>query len=245
MKILVADDEPLARERIISLLEEIDFSMEIEQAGNGLEVLDLLTTFDADILLLDIKMPGKDGLQVAKELSQKDLPPAIIFTTAYDKFAIEAFDTQAVAYLLKPIRKSDLAKKLNACYHLNKTQQQIVKPLQSHHQFIHISSKESSLRINLNDICYFMADQKYVQVVYYENNRLQQKLWLQTLKQLEKEFADKFIRVHHKTLVKISLLDSLRHSKEGKYLLHLNNLEVVIEVSRRHVAMVKKLLKSS
>jgi len=138
MKILIADDEPLARERLKSLIADIDKSIQIQEANNGLEVLNQLSDFDPDIILMDIKMPGMDGLEAAQKISQLMSPPAIIFTTAYDQFALKAFDTDAVAYLLKPVRKKELQEKLDCCYRLNKPQQQMLSPQET----IHLNNKD-------------------------------------------------------------------------------------------------------
>jgi len=244
MKLLIADDEPLARERLKALIADIDKSIEVVEASNGLEVLEQMPDFDPDIVLMDIKMPGMDGLEAAQQLSQLNNPPAIIFTTAYDQFALAAFDTRAIAYLLKPIRKEDLKKKILACYLLNKPQQQMIAPQEIPHLNICIKTKDKVLRIAVENICYFSADQKYVKVVYSKDNEIKENLLDKTLKQLELDFKGIFIRIHHKTLVKIKLLDNLKHQPDGKYLLQLSAIKTRFEVSRRHVAEVKKLLKS-
>ncbi|MFK5947925.1 MAG: response regulator transcription factor [Methylococcales bacterium] len=244
MKLLIADDEPLARERLKFLVNDIDNFIEIAEAANGIEVLNITADFDPDIILMDIKMPGMDGLEAAQQLSQLNNPPAIIFTTAYEQYVLAAFDTQAVAYLLKPIRKKDLKKKLDACYRLNKTQSQTAFPKLASRTHISITSKGKTSRIDIENICYFSADQKYIQVIYIINNQIKKSLIDETLKHLEKDFRNIFIRVHHKTLVKISLLDTLTHQSGGKYLLKLKNIDSSIEVSRRHAGEVKNLLKS-
>ena len=243
MKLLIADDEPLARERIKSLLYDIDKSIEIADVSNGLEVLEQLSDFNPDIILMDIKMPGMDGLEAAQQISQLANPPAIIFTTAYDQFALKAFDTQAVAYLLKPIRKEELKNKLDACYNLTKTQLQISMPITDLRTHISICTKNQTSKIELINICYFCADQKYVKVVYYQEDKLKESLIDDTLKQLEADFQNSFVRVHHKTLVKINLLEKLTHQSDGKYMLKLKNSDNLIEVSRRHISEVRRLLK--
>ena len=105
MKILIVDDEPLARERLQRHINEIDSAFETFEAENGFVALAQNETYIPDIVLLDIRMPGMDGIEAANILCKRDTPPAIIFTTAYDEYALDAFDANAIAYLLKPIRK--------------------------------------------------------------------------------------------------------------------------------------------
>lgn len=113
MKILIADDEALARQRLKSILEEIDPTFELfADARNGLEALEQCAELEPDIALLDIRMPKMDGLQVANALLKTDLKTHVIFTTAYDEYAIEAFDNNAIDYLLKPVKKEGLIQSL-------------------------------------------------------------------------------------------------------------------------------------
>src|SRR6185503_21121933 len=110
LTVLIVDDEPPARERMRSMLAEAgDFEVAGE-AGHGEQAIDLVDRLTPDIVLLDVRMPGIDGLEVARHLAALPAPPAVIFTTAFDEYALQAFDSEAVAYLLKPIR----AEKLNA-----------------------------------------------------------------------------------------------------------------------------------
>jgi two-component system response regulator AlgR len=243
MKILIADDEPLARDRLLSLIKEIQPTIETATANNGLEVLKQLPIFDPDIVLMDIKMPGLDGLETAKQISQLSTPPAIIFTTAYAEHALDAFDTQAIAYLLKPIKKEQLKKKIEACFQLNKAQSLHKKAQMPLRTFVSSSSQGHISRIDMDSICYFSADNKYVRVIYQLDNKIHKALIDDTLKQLEKDFAAFFIRVHHKTLVKISLLETLSHQPNGQFMLQLAHCHTLIEVSRRHVSEVRKQLK--
>lgn len=96
MKILIVDDEPLARERLQRHLQDLDSDYEIFQAENGLVALEQSEQHIPDIVLLDIRMPGMDGIEAASKLSELETPPAIIFTTAYDEYALDAFDTNAM-----------------------------------------------------------------------------------------------------------------------------------------------------
>jgi two-component system response regulator AlgR len=104
MKILIVDDEPPARDRLKRLIEELDGCECAGEAGNGTEAISLVSRLSPDVVLLDIRMPGMDGVEAAQHLSRLEEPPAVIFVTAYDEYALRAFDAQAVGYLLKPVR---------------------------------------------------------------------------------------------------------------------------------------------
>ena len=105
MKVLVVDDEPLARERLLRILGRVFPGAEVVEAGNGRQALEMVASTQPDLLLLDIQMPGMDGIEVASALQSMPQPPATVFCTAYDHYALQALDNQAVAYLLKPVRE--------------------------------------------------------------------------------------------------------------------------------------------
>src|SRR5918994_1784247 len=109
MKLIIVDDEPPARERLRRLLAEIEDCEVVAEAGNGEEALSRCGELRPDVVLLDVRMPGLSGIQIARHIDTLEDPPAVIFTTAYDQYAVEAFETEAVGYLLKPVRKEKLA----------------------------------------------------------------------------------------------------------------------------------------
>lgn len=108
MKILIVDDEPPARARLFHLIHDLELGEVVGEAGNGHDALVATDTQHPDVVLLDIRMPGMDGLEVARHLSGLESPPSVIFTTAYDDHALAAFETNAIDYLLKPIRRERL-----------------------------------------------------------------------------------------------------------------------------------------
>src|SRR5215204_1116965 len=108
MKIIIADDEPLARERLVALLADVPGALVVGQAENGRQAIELASDHAADVVLLDIAMPDLDGLEAARHLSQLLPPPAVIFCTAYDAHALAAFEASAVDYLVKPVRRERL-----------------------------------------------------------------------------------------------------------------------------------------
>ena len=105
MKILIVDDEMLARERLVSLLSELNSDFSISEAENGVAALKLINKESPELILLDIRMPVMDGLEVAHHIAGLETPPAIVFTTAYQDYALDAFDAHAIDYLMKPIRR--------------------------------------------------------------------------------------------------------------------------------------------
>ena len=240
MKILIVDDEQLARERLQRHLLDIDSSYELIQAENGLVALEQSKQHNPDIVLLDIRMPGMDGIETASKLSQLETPPAIIFTTAYDEYALDAFDTHAIAYLLKPIRKEKLDKALQSAKRLNRVQLQNIQAEESKTQDKYLSVRIHSgvRKIELDDVFYFQAEQKYVTVKYREGEVLIE----ESLKSLESRFSDSFIRIHRNALISRQQLKAIRKDQQGRYLTELKDVDEKIEVSRRHVAAVRKFL---
>jgi len=244
VKILIVDDEPLALERLSRQLHELDAlpgnSCEIIEAENGLIALEKTEQHNPDIVLLDIRMPGMDGIETANKLSQLTTPPAIIFTTAYDEYALDAFDSNAVAYLLKPIRKEKLEKALHSAKQLNRVQVKNIQQEDSDSQENYLSVRiHSGLRkIELEDIYYFQAEQKYVTVYYNEGEVLIE----ESLKSLEARFNNDFIRIHRNALISKQQLKAIRKDQQGRYLTELKDVDKKIEVSRRHVAAVRKFL---
>jgi len=237
MKILIVDDEPLARERLQRHLQDIDPEIESIEAKNGLSALEQFQKYTPDIILLDIHMPGMDGIETASKLSEFETPPAIIFTTAYDEYALDAFDTHAIAYLLKPIRKDKLEKALQSAKRLNRVQLQNIQEEETPTQDDYLSVRIHSgvRKINLSDIFYFQAEQKYVTVKYREGEVIIE----ESLKSLESRFSDSFIRIHRNALISKQQLTAIRKDQQGRYLTELKDVDKKIEVSRRHVAAVR------
>ena len=240
MKILIVDDEPLARERLHRQIQEIEKGYDIIEAENGLTALQQSETHTPDIVLLDIRMPGMDGIEAASKLSELETPPAIIFTTAYDEYALDAFDAHAIAYLLKPIRKEKLEKALKSAQRLNRVQLQSMKKneSESQEQYLSVRIHSGVRKIELKDIYYFQAEQKYVTVKYQGGEVLIE----ESLKSLEARFNNIFIRIHRNALISKQQLTAIRKDQQGRYLTELKDIDDKIEVSRRHVAEVRKFL---
>ena len=204
LKILLVDDEPLARSRLRELLADIAQQVPTEvvaEAGNGLIALEILREKVVAVVLADIRMPGMDGIELASHLGRLPNPPAVIFTTAYDNYAVQAFDLNAVDYLLKPVR----AQRLLAA--LQKVPAQHPDPvlLAGLGQQMrgggrtHLSCHERGrlLLVPVSEVLYFKADLKYVTARTIEREYLLD----EALTHLETEFAERFIRLHRAVLV--------------------------------------------
>ena len=166
--VLIVDDEPLARARLRRLVEEMEgFSVQGE-ADNGAAALEQVHRRSADVVLMDIRMPVMDGLQAAGQLAQLAMPPALSFCTAFDKYALAAFDANALAYLLKPVRREQLAAALQRSLSLTQAQRGALEELSGISRKAHLSarSRRGVELVPLPDIRCLLADQKYVTVVH-------------------------------------------------------------------------------
>lgn len=244
MHVLIVDDEPLARQRLARMVAALDGYEVVGEAADGAEAVDAIEKLDPDIVLLDIRMPGEDGLAAAKLISDMTDPPAVIFCTAYDQYALQAFETLAVGYLLKPVQEEQLVATLEKATRLNKVQRSALeeKPgkAEPNAQRQHISAKtrRGLELIPISDIHCFIADQKYVTVVHRSGETLID----DTLKELEQEFPERFVRIHRNALVAVKEIEGMERAGGGHYEIKLKTSEFRPVVSRRHVADVKDML---
>ncbi len=239
MRVLIVDDEKLARDRLRELLSDIGGYDVIGEAMNGSEAVEKAAELNPDILLMDIRMPGMDGLEAAMHLSGMDNPPSVIFTTAYDQHALDAFEVNAVDYLLKPIRKDRLANALTKARKL--TVQQIHEINQARQQPPERTHISVHLRGNIRlvpvpEIIYFLADSKYVAV----RTAGEEHLIEDSLVTLEREFSEKFLRVHRNALVSVAHIKGIEKSPSGTWQVTLKDIERRLDVSRRHAAAVRR-----
>lgn len=244
MDVLIVDDEALARQRLVRMVEKIDGFSVVAEADGAEEAMVAITAHDPDIVLLDIQMPGRDGLSLARDIAALEDPPAIIFCTAYDQYALDAFGTNAVGYLLKPVKAEQLLQVLEKATKLNKIQRvaaQKKSAPKKENQRTQISAKtrRGVELIPVEDVRYFLADHKYV-TVYHRNG---EHLLDETLKELEEEFAGRFVRVHRNSLVSIKHIEALERTAQGQYQVRLADIETRPVISRRHVSDLKDLLK--
>jgi two-component system response regulator AlgR len=235
MKLLIVDDEPPARERLRRLLEEMDDCEVVGEAANGEEALNCCGELHPDVVLLDVRMPGLSGIQVARHIDTLEDPPAVIFTTAYDQYAVEAFETEAVGYLLKPVRKEKLAHALRHAGRISPSR--LVKVAESariEHRREQICARlgEQLRLIPIADIYYFLADQKYVTVKHKGGESLID----ESLKALAEEFAPDFIRIHRNALVAEKQISAVERTDAGQYIVRVRECGDELEVSRRHAS---------
>jgi two-component system response regulator AlgR len=235
MKLLIVDDEPPARDRLRRLLEEIGDCEVIAEAANGEEALAMCGDATPDIVLLDVRMPGLSGIEVARHIDSLEDPPAVIFTTAYDQYAVEAFETEAVGYLLKPVRKEKLAHALRHAGRISPTR--LVKVAQSagidpRREQICARLGEQLRLIPVADIFYFLADQKYITVRHKGGENLID----ESLKSLAEEFSADFVRIHRNALVAEKQISAVERTDDGQYVVRVRECGAVLQVSRRHAA---------
>jgi len=243
MQVLVVDDEALARERCKRLVEGIPGYRVVGEAVDGQAALTAIDTFDPDIVLLDVRMPGSDGISTARQIAELSDPPAVIFCTAYNEYAVEAFETLAIGYILKPLKPESLAAALEKASKFNKVQKAALEQGDldpNRRKNIAAKTRRGVELVAIDDVFCFQADQKYVTIMHKQGETLID----DTLKQLEKEFGSQFIRVHRNALVAIKYIERMERTASGQYELALKNQEFRPIVSRRHVAQVKEFLES-
>ena len=231
LRVLIVDDEPPARERLGQLLAEIGGVALAGQAASGLEALEQAARLAPDVVLLDVRMPGVDGIETARHLSVLEEPPAVIFTTAYDQYAVNAFETRAVGYLLKPVRKDKLAAALAHAGRLTRPQLQRLSvaagtPRRTH---IAVRRREQVRLIRLEEILYFQADQKYTTVRHAHGEDLIE----ESLRTLEEELGERFVRIHRNTLINTGHLQGIERAGDGHYCVRLRGCAAALPVSRR------------
>ncbi len=243
MRVVIADDEPLARERLRRLIAEFPGYEVVGEAEDGDSAIELCREEEPDVVLLDIRMGMVDGLQVARTIAEEDMPPAVIFTTAYPEHALSAFDAQAYAYLLKPVRKEKLKEALMRVRKLSRAQKPVTVAApgtRPKREFVLATTREGLVRVPVDDIIYFVADQKYTTVSHLHGEVLIE----ESLKTLEDDFAPWFLRVHRKALVATRFIAGLERGKgdESLHWLRMRHATGLLPVSRRRLAEVRRFL---
>lgn len=240
MRVVICDDEPLARERLKRIMREEGHEV-VGEGATGLEGIEQVKATHPDVILLDIRMPKMDGIRCAKELSELDNPPAIIFVTTYDHYAIAAFKTHAIGYLLKPANREELNEAMARAAVLNTAQLSEMRRLeervaQPSRQHIAARTHRGIELIALSDIYYFYAEQKYVQVRHQTGAVLID----ETLKDLEKEFGDMFFRIHRNALINLDYLAMLEVVDQDHYRVRFKGIDEKLAVSRRHLPVLRE-----
>ena len=242
MNVLIVDDEHLARQRLRKMLSTTTDYQIVGEAETGEDALRKSQHSHPDVILMDIRMPGMDGIEAASYINRMDNPPAIIFTTAFTDHALDAFETHAIDYLLKPIKQSRLEAALDAAKRMNKAQLSQLRENDKgdSRQKICVKSRGSLELIPVEEILYFKAEQKYVTLRTAD----QEYLIEESLVMLEQEFSDMFIRIHRNALVAQQAISGLIKNAGGHTCVNFIDADDLLEVSRRHLPFIRKTLKS-
>jgi two-component system response regulator AlgR len=245
--VLIADDEAPARARLRDMLADTGGWSVAGEAANGMEVLQHCRQRVPDVVLLDIRMPGMDGLETAAHLARLPLPPAVVFTTAYDEYAVNAFDTHALGYLLKPVRRERLLRALEHAARISRMQVEALtraNPELGARQHITVSLSGTITLVPVDTIVAFVADQKYVRLLHTVDGRLREALIDEPLKHLGAEFSAAFVRIHRNSLVRASAIERLEPDSAGHYFVRLRGLPDALPVSRRHLGGLRQRLRA-
>lgn len=235
-RVLIVDDEAPARERLRSLLVELDQVDVIGEAVTGEEAVQRAAELAPDVVLLDVRMPGIDGIEAAKHMNVLEQPPAVIFTTAFDEYAMKAFDAQAVGYLLKPIRKEKLAAALTHASRLSRPQLQKIADPGRTRSHIAVRHRDGLRLIPLGEVQFFLAEQKYTTVRHIKGEDLIE----DSLRSLEEEFGIAFVRIHRNALVSVRYLEGIERNSDGQYFVRLRGCEAPLQVSRRMASELRE-----
>jgi two-component system response regulator AlgR len=245
LRVFIVDDEPPARNRLRDLLHDCSEQLALEvvgEAGNGQEALDKLMETPVDVVLLDIRMPQMDGIELAQHLNKLPKPPVIIFTTAYDTYAIKAFELHAIDYLLKPIRLGRLFEALTRARAAVPVQTEVLRDLLPEpRKFLSIHERGKIHLVPIEQVLFLRAELKYVTVRTAEHEYLLE----ESLTALEKEFAARFVRVHRNCLVAKEEIEGFEKGggEEGEgsgWMVKLKGLDELLPISRRQQHIVKE-----
>lgn len=240
LKILIADDEAPARNRMRDLLSDIEGVLVVAEASNGKEAIDLAQTTKPDVMLLDIRMPLMDGIEAAQHAQKLDPKPHIIFTTAFEAYAIKAFDLNAIDYLLKPIRLERLQTAINKARTLKPLPLEALKPLQKIRSHLSIHERGRVLLVPIEQVIYLRAELKYITVRTTEREYLIE----ESLTHLEAEFGERFLRLHRNCLAAVDFIAGyekrLNEANEAQWVALLRGIPETIAISRRQQHLVRE-----
>jgi two-component system, LytTR family, response regulator AlgR len=243
LKIFIADDEEPARERLKTLLGDIAQQVPtsvVGEARHGVEAVEQVPPSGAEVVLLDIQMPGMNGLEVARHLARLDPPPRIVFVTAHDRHAVEAFELNALDYLLKPVRAERLAAALRKA--AVPDQEQLEKAADGPREYLSVAERNRIVLVPVRDILFLRAEQKYVTV----RTQAREHLVEEPLIALEREFAASFVRIHRNCLVARAAIRGFERApgeeEEPHWQVVLDGLEERLPVSRRQWPLLRDLV---
>jgi two-component system response regulator AlgR len=242
LRLLVVDDEHLARARLCSLLADCTESLArvVGEAANAVQAIEFLQHHTVDAVLLDIHMPGMDGLTLVQTLRNLPQPVAVVFVTAYAEHAVQAFELEAVDYLTKPVRLERLQAALQKIERLVKVNKGLEPDLSE--DVLVITERFRTERVPLNEVIYLKAELKYITV----RTATRSYIFEGALGDLEAQYASRFIRIHRNALVArraIRALEKHHDVQEGDgWALRLEGVDELLLVSRRQLPSVRALL---
>lgn len=240
MNVVIVDDEPLARQRLWRMVEDFPGYSVAGEAADGATAVAKVRDSQAEIVLLDIHMPGMDGLQVARALAEAPVPPAVIFVTAHVEHALAAHNGLAAGYLLKPVRRDALGAALERARRPSQAQLRALAgtDLDAEPEYISARTRDRRERVAVNDVIYFWADQKYTSVFHMHGELLIEA----SLHNLQGRMGEAFLRVHRKALVACRHITGLQFDAKGRAEIIVRHCEQPVPVSRRRLAEVRQLL---
>ena len=248
LRILVVDDEAPARTRLIDLIADIAAEVParvVGEAGDGIAALELVAEREADVVLVDIRMPRMDGIELAQHLARLARPPAVVFVTAYDQYAVKAFDLAAIDYLLKPVKAARLATALKKAQRIAADAPVLRELAPQGRRHLRCLERGRMLLVPVADVLYFKAELKYVTARTGEREFVIE----ESLAQLEEEFAQRFLRIHRNSIVARDAVAGVAREKdpedpagEPHWTLLLHGVPEHLPVSRRQWPHVKDLL---
>jgi len=247
LRVYIADDEALARARIKELLADIRGELAttvVGESASGLEVVERLPASGAQVLLLDIQMPGMGGIEIARHLAVLESAPAIVFVTAHDRHAVEAFELNALDYLMKPVRAVRLAAALRKALAAGPApRERLQRAAAGAREFFPVAERNRILLVPVHEVLYLKAELKYVTL----KTRAGEHLIEEPLVSIEREFADRFVRVHRNCLVARAAIRGFERiaggsEEEPHWKVVLEGLAERLPVSRRQWPTVKSVL---
>lgn len=245
LRIFIVDDEAPARNRLRDVLSDCNEKLPLEivgEAGNGSDALDILPGLSVDVVLLDIRMPRMDGIELAQHLQKLEKSPVVIFTTAYDDYAIKAFELHAVDYLLKPIRMARLFEALSRARDTVPLKSEVLQELTKEPRRNLSSHERGKIHlIPIGQVLFLRAELKYVTVRTLEREYLIE----ESLSALEKEFSARFVRIHRNCMVAREAIEGFVRGGEDSaesagWMVKLKGLDEQLAISRRQQHIVKE-----
>jgi two-component system response regulator AlgR len=233
LNILIIDDEKPARDRLRRLIDDFPRFEVAGEAASGHEALEHIKSLSPDILLLDISMPGMDGMSLARVLQEGGAAPAIIFCTAYQDQALKAFEVEAIDYLVKPVRTERLEKALDKAMRLLGRED-----VHEDDQYIRSTVGGKVVLTPVHRVICLISEDKYTTVIHEMSTTVID----ESLTEMEQKFPDLFFRVHRNALVSRKHIRGLERTTEGQTQVMLSGTDRQPEVSRRNISALRKLL---